>query len=55
MADYSAPQGRSERPVSLVAMAIAVVMFAACFGLLQLSGLVDSGAPRLFIADTIER
>ncbi|MCC5982362.1 MAG: hypothetical protein JJU26_11665 [Oceanicaulis sp.] len=55
MADYSAPQGRPGRPVSVIAMALAAVMFAGCLALIQVSGLASSASPRLFIADSVER
>ncbi len=55
MADFSAPQGRSERPVSLVGMLIAAVMFAGCLGLIHASGLTGSASPGLYIADSGNR
>lgn len=55
MADFSAPQARPERQVSLAGMIIAAVMFAGCLALVQVSGLASSASPRLFIAETVQR
>lgn len=55
MADFTASQARPARQISLVSMALAIVMFVGCLGLVQLVGFTASTSQGVFIAQTSER